>query len=69
MFFMSSLISNQYFDFKSVTLAQGRYKWRHDQVLKTLANLVEEKKNSKDNLHQTRQKIHFLKEGEKPNLD
>ena len=49
-----------------VALAQGRYKWRHDQVLKTLANLVEEKKNSKDNLHQTRQKIHFLKEGEKP---
>ena len=49
-----------------VALAQGRYKWRHDQVLKTLANLVEEKKNSKDNLYQTRQKIHFLKEGEKP---
>ena len=29
-----------------VALAQGRYKWRHDQVLKTLTNLVEEKRLS-----------------------
>ena len=50
-----------------VALAQGRYKWRHDQVLKTLSNLVEDKRrNQNENLQQTRQKIQFLREGEKP---
>ena len=51
-----------------VALAQGRYKWRHDQVLRTIANAVEEKRKSKNcSVNQTKPRINFLKTGEKPN--
>ena len=53
-----------------VALAQGRYKWRHDQVLRTIANAVEDIRKKKNNNHsKTRERMHFLKEGEKPNRE
>ena len=53
-----------------VALSQGRYKWRHDKVLKTIANLVEEKRKEKNACQGlTRTKITFLKEGGKPNKE
>ena len=51
-----------------VALSQGRYKWRHDKVLRTIANLVEEKrkeKNASQDLTR-RTRIAFLKEGGRP---
>ena len=51
-----------------VALAQGRYRWRHDQVLKELAYCLEEKRkscNSKPNVN--RRKIEFVREGERKN--
>ena len=51
-----------------VALSQGRHKWRHDKVLRTIANLVEEKRKEKNACQGlTRTKITFLKEGGKPN--
>ena len=53
-----------------VALAQGRYKWRHDQVLRTIANAVEDIRKRKNNNHnKTRERMHFLKEGEKTNRE
>ena len=53
-----------------VALSQGRYKWRHDQVLRTIAKLVDIKRKDKnENPNQIRKKIHFLKEGERPNKE
>ena len=50
-----------------VALAQGRYKWRHDQVLRTIACAVEDKRlNNNNNFSKTKERMHFLKEGEKP---
>ena len=49
-----------------VALCQGRYKWRHDKVLKELANSIQEKvveNVSKPENKRTR--IQFVKEGEK----
>ena len=49
-----------------VALAQGRYKWRHDQVLRTIASAVDDKRRSKNNsVKQTGERMIFLKEGEK----
>lgn len=49
-----------------VALAQGRYKWRHDQVLRELAQCIEEKrKSSNKSPRDTRQGIVFVREGEK----
>ena len=51
-----------------VALAQGRYRWRHDQVLQELAYCLEEKRkssNSKPNVN--RRKIEFVREGERKN--
>ena len=51
-----------------VALAQGRYKWRHDQVLRTIANAIEEKRKSKNcSVNQAKPRINFLRTGEKPN--
>ena len=49
-----------------VALGQGRYKWRHDQVLKEVASSIQTKvmENSKDQARE-RRKIQFVKEGEK----
>ena len=48
-----------------VALAQGRYKWRHDQVLREVAHCVEEKRRSNNSRPKTnRRKIEFVKEGE-----
>ena len=50
-----------------VALAQGRYKWRHDQVLRTIASAVDDKRRSKNNsVKQVGERMIFLKEGEKP---
>ena len=51
-----------------VALSQGRYKWRHDKVLRTIANLVEEKRKEKNVCQGLSRKtrITFLKEGDKP---
>ena len=49
-----------------VALSQGRYKWRHDKVLKVLAKSIQSKisENVKSENSQ-RKKINFVKEGEK----
>ena len=49
-----------------VALAQGRYKWRHDQVLRELAQCIEEKRKSSNKTpRDARQGIVFVREGEK----
>ena len=49
-----------------VALQQGRYKWRHDKVLRELAIWVEEKRRSNNEKPAAkRQKINFVKAGEK----
>ena len=49
-----------------VALQQGRYKWRHDKVLRELAYWVEEKKRTNNaKPAEKRQKINFVKAGEK----
>ncbi|XP_030008310.1 uncharacterized protein LOC115431800 [Sphaeramia orbicularis] len=48
-------------------LAQGRYRWRHDKVLMTLANTLEQERRKKRQPHGTAmQPIKFVKEGQKP---
>ena len=52
----------------NVALAQGRYKWRHDQVLRVIANAVDDKRKSKNSsVNHTRARINFVRKGEKPN--
>ena len=49
-----------------VALSQGRYKWRHDKVLKELAHHLEQR--LKENLKSTKvttKRIQFVKEGDK----
>ena len=49
-----------------VALGQGRYKWRHDKVLKELANAVQSKvTENANNTEKKRSRIKFVKEGEK----
>ena len=50
-----------------VALTQGRYKWRHDQVLRELAQCIEERRKSsnKTPTKDTRKDIVFVREGEK----
>ena len=47
-------------------LSQGRYKWRHDQVLKELANAIQMKivENTKRPRVEKRKKIQFIRSGE-----
>ena len=49
-----------------VALSQGRYKWRHDKVLRELAAGIQEKivENTKKEV-QGKRRIKFVKEGEK----
>ena len=49
-----------------VALAQGRYKWRHDQILRLIAHAVDTKRMSHNKQPRTEEKkIQFVKEGEK----
>ena len=49
-----------------VALSQGRYRWRHDQVLKEIARWTEEKiTNSQLQPPRQKKRIHFVKEGNK----
>ena len=49
-----------------MALAQGRYRWRHDQVLKEIAQCIEDKRKSNIGKQRSRRKgIEFIKEGEK----
>ena len=48
-------------------LSQGRYRWRHDNVLKELAHWIEEKRKAVNSSPLRKRKmIKFLKAGEKP---
>ena len=50
----------------SVALSQGRYKWRHDKVLRELASSVQTKLlENKDKVECKKTRIQFVKEGEK----
>ncbi len=50
----------------SKALGEGRYRWRHDQVLKSIAEAIS--KGIKDSRHTqaTAKAIHFIREGQKP---
>ena len=49
-----------------VALSQGRYKWRHDKVLKELASTVQAKINqNKDKPENKKTHIQFVKQGQK----
>ena len=51
-----------------VALAQGRYRWRHDQVLHQIALCVEAKRRNHNNqICRVKKKIQFVKAGEKRN--
>ncbi|XP_049336392.1 uncharacterized protein LOC125802421 [Astyanax mexicanus] len=47
-------------------LADGRYRWRHDQVLKAVAESVASAISSSKNHHAPKKAIYFVKAGEKP---
>lgn len=49
-----------------VALSQGRYKWRHDQVLRELAQCVDERRMENNRTPRTQEKvISFVKAGQK----
>ena len=50
-----------------VALAQGRYTWRHDQVLKEIASFVDEKRRASNAEPKEERQggIRFVKQGEK----
>jgi hypothetical protein len=49
-----------------IALAQGRYTWRHNQVLRQIARIVDAKcKNHNSQLRREEKKIQFVKAGEK----
>ena len=51
---------------RKVALSQGRYKYRHDKVMKELANSIQSKINVNVKVENTqRRKINFVKEGAK----
>ena len=53
-----------------VALSQGRYKWRHDQVLKELAKSIDQRLTENLNTNESlSRKIQFVKEGEKGNKE
>lgn len=53
-----------------VALSQGRYKWRHDQVLKVLAKSIDQKLTENLNSNQCKSKgVQFVREGEKGNKE
>ena len=48
-----------------IALAQGRYKWRHDRVLRELCIWIEEKRKAINSTQWKRKLIKFVKAGEK----
>jgi len=50
-----------------IALQQGRYRWRHDRVLQTLADVLETERRNKrpEQRQESRSAIHFVKAGEK----
>ena len=48
-----------------VALAQGRYTWRHNRVLRELGTWLEEKRKSSNSIPWKRRGIKFIKAGEK----
>ena len=47
-------------------LQQGRYRWRHDKVLQTLADILEtERRKKRPDLRHEKPAIQFVKAGEK----
>ena len=48
------------------SLSSGRYRFRHDQVLKTIAHGVVEYLQTKRQKRKAREKVSFVREGEKP---
>ena len=48
-----------------IALAQGRYKWRHDRVLRELCFWLEEKRKSINSSQWKRKPIKFVKAGER----
>ena len=49
-----------------IALSQGRYKWRHDKVLKEIAKAVQTKVNENANKNENKKnRIQFVKEGQK----
>ena len=49
-----------------VALSQGRYKWRHDQVLRKLAEVLEESRQAKKNRPTAENLTSFVREGGGP---
>ena len=53
-----------------VALSQGRYKWRHDKILKELASSVQTKVSENANKPENKKsRIQFVKEGEKRQVE
>ena len=49
-----------------VALSQGRYKWRHNKVLKEIASTVQARISiNKDKIESKKTQIQFVKEGQK----
>ena len=48
-----------------IALAQGRYKWRHDRVLRELSSCIEEKRKEINSKPWKNRTIKFVKSGEK----
>lgn len=46
-----------------VSLTQGRYRWRHDQVLRELADIIEKERKKKRGQKRDSKYINFVKEG------
>ena len=51
-----------------VALSQGRYKWRHDKVLKEIAATIQDKINKNKEIPEQKREIQFIKAGEKKEL-
>lgn len=47
-------------------LTQGRYRWRHDKVLMTLADVLEQERSKKRQPLWKATSVQFVREGEKP---
>lgn len=49
-----------------IALSQGRYRWRHDQVLQSLGHILEQEKSKSRTCSNNKKYINFVKEGCKP---
>ena len=50
----------------SKALGEGRYRWRHDQVLKSIAEAISKGIKGSRHTKATAKTIHFVKEGQRP---